>query len=280
MHETKTIHESVSRTYARALEGGGCCGSAPKGILARQAGYQAPELAAIPQDAVANSFGCGNPLAFSNVQPGDVVLDLGCGAGIDVVLAAAKVGPTGRVIGVDMTDEMIAKAREVVTLAKLSQVEIRKGLIEQLPVESATVDWVISNCVINLSPEKPRVFAEIARVLKPGGRAIISDIIAEDLPDAVRNDLQMHSCCIAGALSESYYRTGLERCGLVNVAIRKLYQLGTNQIECLLDSDSNGNLMAGEKSDSGAPAVAALAAGGDVWSVTISARKPSFDGTN
>ena len=157
----------------------------PKGVVAKLAGYSDEEFAALPADAVVNSFGCGNPLAFSAVQPGEVVLDLGSGAGIDLLLAARKVGAAGRVIGVDMTEEMIARARANIAAAGIENAEVRQGIIEELPVEDSSVDWVISNCVINLSPEKPRVFAEIARVLKPGGTMLVSDIVAEDLPEEI-----------------------------------------------------------------------------------------------
>ncbi len=142
--------------------------AAQKGAVVEFAGYTADELAELPDDAVVNSFGCGNPVALAGLRKGDVVLDLGSGAGIDLLLAARLVGPEGRVIGVDMTDEMIARAEANIAAAGLANVEVRKGIIEELPVEDASVDWVISNCVINLSPEKERVFAEIARVLRPG----------------------------------------------------------------------------------------------------------------
>lgn len=256
-----------------------CCGPGPKGTLARRAGYQDEELAALPHEAVVNSFGCGNPLAFSGVRPGDVVLDLGSGAGIDVLLAAQKVGPTGRVIGVDMTDAMIAKARAVIADAGLTNAEIRKGLIEELPVETASVDWVISNCVINLSPEKSRVFAEVARVLKPGGHVLVSDIIAEGLPQAVLEDLRFYSCCVAGALSEREYHDGLQEVGLVDVHVDKRLELNLPQVEALLESDRRAfepsDRCCEKVNEANARACnVASACAGRVWAAEISARKP------
>ena len=164
------IRDSVATAYASAVSqeptSCGCgCAEVPKG-------YTSDELTHLPEDAARHSLGCGNPLSYVDVKDGDTVLDLGSGAGIDILLAADRVGPNGLVIGVDMTDEMIDKANENIAEAGVAHVEVRKGLIEKLPVEDESIDWVISNCVINLSPQKDRVFAEIARVLKPGGRKI------------------------------------------------------------------------------------------------------------
>ena len=195
--------QSVSEDYARAVENpssSSCCAPVPKGVVAKLADYTAEEMAALPSEAVVNSFGCGNPVAFSDVEPGDVVLDLGSGAGIDLLLAAEKVGPQGKVIGVDMTDAMIEKARKNVAEAGLENVEVRKGIIEDLPVEDGSVDWVISNCVINLSPEKSKVFAEIVRALSPGGRILVSDIVAEELPQEILENQRLYSTCLAGAI--------------------------------------------------------------------------------
>ena len=280
MNETQDVREGVSRAYARAVssdDGAGCCGSSQKGWLAKQAGYDEGELAGIPRDAASNSFGCGNPLAFSEVRPGQVVLDLGCGAGIDVVLAAKKVGPTGRVIGVDMTDEMIERARRNLAEAGITHAEIRKGIIEEMPVESGSVDWVISNCVINLSPEKPRVFAEIARVLKAGGRMMVSDVIAEGLPPEVLSDLRLYSCCVAGALSESEYRDGLRAAGLAGIQITKSVEMNVGQLDGLIESDrvtGDTGCGCGESRVNTHRADLAAACAGKVWSARISATKP------
>ena len=265
------IRETVSKTYAKAVtSGGGCCGGSPcsgtvqKGVLAKTAGYEAGELADLPADAVVNSFGCGNPLAFSEVRPGEVVLDLGSGAGIDLIIAAKKVGPTGRVIGVDMTDEMIERARKNVAAAGLSNIEIRKGYIEELPVESASVDWVISNCVINLSPDKPRVFREIARVLKAGGRMRVSDIVAQELPAAIRENAALYSSCVAGAISEERYLTGLQSAGLVEVGVRERQVYAAEQLVALVDSEL--------RLDADTAALARQVEG-RVWSAVFYARK-------
>jgi arsenite methyltransferase len=225
MSNEQATRDSVAEAYTRAVEtprqsgeSCGCCGAVEqKGVAVKSAGYERDELAALPADAVTNSFGCGNPVALAGIEPGQVIVDLGCGAGIDLLLAAKRVGPTGRVIGIDMTDAMIERARRNAAEAGFDNIEVRKGIIEELPVEDGSVDWVISNCVINLSPEKHRVFAEIARVLKPGGRMSVSDIVADDLPDEVRTDPGLYSSCVAGAIGEAEYLQGLRDAGLVEV---------------------------------------------------------------
>jgi SAM-dependent methyltransferase len=235
----KTRH-AVSEDYAKAVKshGSGCCGGpVPKGVVARIAGYTNDDFATLPIEAVVNSFGCGNPLAFSEVQPGQVVLDLGSGAGIDLLLAGKKVGATGKVIGVDMTDEMIAKAEENIAAAGLTNVEVRKGIIEELPVDDASVDWVISNCVINLSPEKHRVFAEIARVLKPGGTMLVSDIVAEELPAEITENRHLYSSCLAGAISEDAYVSGLREAGLTEVEVVDRLVYDEAQLEMFIGSE-------------------------------------------
>jgi AhpD family alkylhydroperoxidase len=208
------VAESYGEIVAVPADGG-CCGAKPasKGAVVDLAGYASDDLAALPANAVVNSFGCGDPVAFAELQLGDVVLDLGSGAGIDLFLAAKKVGPGGRVIGVDMTDEMIARANENIATGGYTNVE-------ELPIEDASIDWVISNCVINLSPEKPRVFAEIARVLKPGGKMLVSDIVAEDLPDELRAIPAFYASCLGGAIGEEEYLAGLRAAGLVDTEVR------------------------------------------------------------
>jgi len=277
----------VSEDYARAVRspgtgccspkqvGASCCSPAPKGVAAKLAGYTDQEVAALPAEAVVNSFGCGNPLAFSAVKPGDVVLDLGSGAGIDLLLAAKKVGHTGKVIGVDMTDAMIAKARQNIAAAGLGNVEVRKGIIEELPVEDSSVDWVISNCVINLSPEKPRVFAEIARVLKPGGRMLVSDIVAEELPPEIARNRHLYSSCLAGAISEQQYLAGLREAGLVDVEVKDRLVYDALQIAGFIGSE-----LTVEKTGSRGTTLASLAEqwaprlAGKVASIKVAARKP------
>lgn len=264
------IRKTVSETYARAVtsSGGSCCGggNAQKGVLAKLAGYDSRELSLLPGDAVVNSFGCGNPLAFSEVRTGEVVLDLGSGAGIDLLIAAKKVGPTGRVIGIDMTDEMIDRARANITAAGLANVEVRKGYIEELPVESSSVDWVISNCVINLSPDKPRVFREIARVLKPGGRMRVSDVVAQELPAAIRANPSLYSSCIAGAISEADYLAGLRSAGLIDVEVRERVVYEAAQLRALVGSELGVDDETAKLAES---------AVGKVWSAIVVARKPN-----
>ena len=276
MTDENKIRSQVSEAYTRMVKnpGSGCCGSgAPKGVAAKLAGYRTEELAGLPMAAVENSFGCGNPLAFSEVRPGQVVLDLGSGAGIDLLLAARSVGPSGRVIGIDMTDEMIAKARENIAAAGAANVEVRKGLIEELPVESGSVDWVISNCVINLSPQKDRVFAEIARVLKPGGRMLVSDLVARDLPAWVRSDPAMYCSCVAGAISEDDYLAGLRAAGLEEVEVRSRLVYDREQLRALVGSELAEGAGACCGASAGAMKLAEELAG-KVASVKVYARKP------
>lgn len=243
MSDEKKIRANVSQAYARAVQApGSCCGPSPvpKGVAAKLAGYSADQLAALPMSAVENAFGCGDPVSFAEMRPGQTVLDLGSGAGIDLLLAARRVGPTGKVIGVDMTDEMISRARANIADAGATNVEVRKGIIEELPVESGTVDWVISNCVINLSPEKRRVFAEIARVLKPGGKMLVSDLVANDLPEWVLRNSDLYCSCISGAISEAAYLQGLRDAGLADVEVRARLVYGPEQLEALVGSETNG----------------------------------------
>ena len=224
MNETET-RKAVSEAYAAAITktetsccATSCCGGKTE-RAAEKIGYSADDLAGLPENLAESSFGCGNPLAFAEVKPGQTVLDLGSGAGLDLLVAAKAVGPEGRVIGVDMTDEMIAVARRNIAAAGVDNVEVRKGIIEQLPVEDSSVDWVISNCVINLSPEKDRVFSEIARVLKPGGTMQVSDIVAEEMPPELRERVDLFTSCIAGAIPEGEYLAGIERAGLTDVRV-------------------------------------------------------------
>ncbi len=284
MDQHNGVREAVARTYARAIratptKSGTCCAPAQKGVAVKLAGYTHAELEALPSEAVVNSFGCGNPLAFSEVREGDAVLDLGSGAGIDILLAGKKVGPRGRVIGIDMTDEMIEKARENITLSGMTHVEVRKGIIEQMPVESSSVDWVISNCVINLSPEKDRVFAEIARVLKPGGRMLVSDIVVEELPASLRKDRVLYSSCIAGAISENDYLAGLRSAGLAEVEVRERIIYDSTQLGALIGSEvgdgQSGSCVCAEvESDGKAASDLVRSIVGKVWSAKIHARKP------
>ncbi len=237
--KAKEVREEVSRNYARAVsEGKGCCGGSSSCCNSAGLGYSEEEILDLISDPELISFGCGNPLAFSEVREGDTVLDLGSGAGLDLLIAARKAGPSGRVIGIDMTDEMISRATKNIAQAGMDNVEVRKGIIEDIPVESGTVDWVISNCVINLSPEKERVFAEIYRVLKQGGQMLVSDIVAEDLPEWLKNSERLYSSCIAGAISETDYIRGLEKAGLENVEIRERAEYGMEDIKAFIKTSA------------------------------------------
>jgi len=231
--DAKKVREEVKKTYAEAIsrKNLSCCGSFEENccatrVKAKDIGYKEDEVNNLLTDSDITTFGCGNPLAYSEVREGDVVLDLGPGAGLDLLIAARKVGPSGQVIGVDMTEEMISKAEENIKAAGAKNVEVRKGLIEDLPVNSSSVDWVISNCVINLSPEKEKVFSEISRVLKPGGRMVVSDMVGENIPEWLRENKNLYSACISGVISEKEYLSGLRKAGLekVKVSERKTYQ--------------------------------------------------------
>jgi SAM-dependent methyltransferase len=215
-----------------------CCGTTP---VSRPLGYGERELAAIPNEADLG-LGCGAPVAHLALQPGETVLDLGSGPGLDALLAARQVGPIGRVIGVDMTPEMLERARAAAARAGAAHVEFRQGRLEALPVEDASVDAVTSNCVINLVPDKAAVFREVARVLRPGGRAVIADIVLErPLPEAVAKDVLAWCGCVAGAaLRRDYFRL-VEQAGLRDVSVLKeedyaaaLAQIASDEAQTLL----------------------------------------------
>jgi SAM-dependent methyltransferase len=228
--ETEELRETVREKYAaaarRAADGaGGCCSPADETGTFGAALY-ATEAASVPEAAVNASLGCGVPTAVADLHAGEVVLDLGSGAGADVLISAGRVGPTGRAIGIDMTDEMLEVARRNAAEAGVQNVEFRKGYLEDLPLADASVDVVISNCVINLSGDKPKVLAEAARVLRPGGRFAVSDVIAdEDMDDATRADIAAWTGCIAGALTEAEFRAALALAGLTDVEIRETHRV-------------------------------------------------------
>ena len=228
--EDRTIKQAVREKYgqaARRIMGGepGSCGGAGS-IGACDCDpvsadlYDAADTAALPEGAVLASLGCGNPTALVDLHEGDVVLDLGSGGGIDVLLSARRVGNTGKAYGLDMTDEMLALARENQRKAGLANVEFLKGEIEDIPLPDASVDVVISNCVINLSADKRRVLLEAFRVLKPGGRFAVSDVVVRgDVPAAVRRSMELWVGCVAGALDEREYRRLLSDAGFVDVDV-------------------------------------------------------------
>ena len=183
--------------------------------------YDESEASAIPAEALLASLGCGNPTALAELKHGETVLDLGSGGGIDVLLSARRVGPSGKAYGLDVTDEMLELARDNQRKAGVSNVEFLKGEIERIPLPDSSVDVIISNCVINLSADKDRVIAEAFRVLKPGGRFAVSDVIVrgDDIPEAVRRSMELWVGCVAGALEESRYRDTLTRAGFQNVEV-------------------------------------------------------------
>lgn len=219
------LRDAVRQTYGQvAGQGGGCCsgGCGEPGVAvisADRLGYSAEDLLAAPEGANLG-LGCGNPQAIAALKPGETVLDLGSGAGFDCFLAARAVGAKGRVIGVDMTPEMLAKARENARRGGYANVEFRLGEIEHLPVADASVDVIISNCVINLSPDKAQVFREALRVLRPGGRLAVSDVVATaELPEAVRRDLALYTGCMAGACEVGALSAMLAEAGFADVRI-------------------------------------------------------------
>jgi ubiquinone/menaquinone biosynthesis C-methylase UbiE len=237
----RKAYGEVAKKQSSCCGGPSCCGGTPSSVAEGDLGLS-----------------CGDPVAFSCLKEGDIVLDLGSGAGKDVFLAARKVGAQGKVIGVDMTDEMLALARRNAEKLKLANVEFRKGTIEELPLDDSSVDIVISNCVINLSPDKPRVFREAFRVLKPGGRLVVSDIVLErELPVELKADAGLYAACISGALLRGEYLEAVRAAGFLKTDILadRLYQASSVQ----------GDPVTGEAAD-------ALA--GAASSITLLAHKP------
>jgi len=222
----KPIKEVVKEKYGaaakRAAEGGtaaGCCGTGSGCDPITSNLYDASQIGTLPVEAVIASLGCGNPTALAELKAGETVLDLGSGGGIDVLLSARRVGPTGKAYGLDMTNEMLALARENQARAGVENVEFLKGEIEQIPLPDNSVDVIISNCVINLSADKDRVLAEAFRVLKPGGRFAVSDVVVrgDDVPAELRRNMELWIGCVAGALEEGEYRGKLESAGFINI---------------------------------------------------------------
>ncbi len=232
--ELEEVRERVRARYAQAanaVTGGGTatCTDSCKGDGETGTGselYDAAEQSQVPEDAVSASLGCGNPMAVAGLQPGETVLDLGSGGGIDVLLSARRVGPAGKAYGLDMTDEMLNLARDNAAKAGTTNAEFIKGHIESIPLPGDSVDVIISNCVINLSGNKSAVLAEAFRVLRSGGRFGVSDILAEDrLSEADRAERGSHVGCIAGALSFTEYRDGLARAGFTGISITPTHQV-------------------------------------------------------
>jgi SAM-dependent methyltransferase len=216
--EAEELVGQVRERYGKIANGpsGGCCGGTEVAVAGR-IGYETSDLESVPRESNLG-LGCGAPVRFLQPRSGETVLDLGSGAGLDALLAARAVGPQGKVIGVDMTPEMVRRASENARRAQVDQVEFRQGRLEALPVEDGSVDAVTSNCVINLVPDKTRVFREIARVLKPGGRLVVSDIVIEgELPEGVRRDLLAYVGCVSGALRREEYFDELRSAGFSDV---------------------------------------------------------------
>jgi len=233
-NKNEEIKQHVKKHYAELAKGTSCCdvttccGPSSETSYAKMIGYSDEELKGLPDSVTGTVAGCGNPIALAELREGEVVLDLGSGGGIDAFLAAKKVGPKGKVIGVDMTEEMVQLAKENAEKMKTENVEFRLGEIEKLPLEDDMVDVVISNCVINLSPDKDKVFSEAFRVLKPGGRMLISDIVTQgELPNEIRENLEMWAACVAGALDEKVY-------------LQKIMNAGFGKVEVIAKNDFMG----------------------------------------
>ncbi len=219
-----SIHETVREHYAERIKNNAsCCGPSdccsPNNSL-----YPEQLLTTVPSDVAGTSYGCGDPITLASLQPGQTVLDLGSGAGLDCILAAQKVGESGHVIGVDMTPEMIERARVNVKKLNLKNVEFRQGYLESLPVENDTADMIISNCVINLAPDKAKVFNEAFRVLKPGGKLAVSDIVTDGpLPEPIKQSLSAWAGCVAGAVEATDYIGMMESVGFTNISITPVF---------------------------------------------------------
>jgi SAM-dependent methyltransferase len=231
----ESIRDEVRARYTaaavRASEGGCCTSGDAIGLQI----YSGAERAELPEAALLASLGCGNPIAVAELRAGERVLDLGSGGGIDVLLSAKRVGPTGRAIGLDMTDEMLALAQRNAAAAGATNVEFMRGHIEDIPLPTESVDVVISNCVINLAVDKPAVFREIARVLRPGGRIGITDIVADDALSATeRAQRGSFVGCIAGALSFGEYRSGLESVGLTEITLTPTHDVANGMVSAII----------------------------------------------
>jgi len=220
--EESQIREAVRKRYrALAEQETSCCGPKVNTMCGCSTIYSDSDVASLPSDAAAVSAGCGNPTAIADLKSGMTVVDLGSGGGIDVFLSAKKVGPTGRAIGIDATPEMIVRARRTAKENGFDNVEFRLGEIEHIPLQDSSADVVISNCVINLSPFKQQVFNEAFRILKPGGRLAVSDIILlRELPDELKTNLAAWSSCVSGAVSEEDYIGGMKLAGFVNIKVQ------------------------------------------------------------
>jgi arsenite methyltransferase len=248
---TDALREEVRRRYAESAtaitDGGrdGCCGDGDTDASFGEALYEAEQRAELPDAAVLASLGCGNPTAVAEMREGETVLDLGSGGGIDVILSAKRVGPSGMAYGLDMTDEMLALARKNAEEAGIRNAIFLKGVIEEVPLPADSIDVVISNCVINLSVDKPAVIAEMARVLKPGGRIGISDVVAEDrLAADDRAERGSYCGCVAGALSKGEYEAGLEAAGFEEISVEFTHQVADGMHGAIVKAVKGENVVA------------------------------------
>jgi arsenite methyltransferase len=235
-----TLQEKYGEAALKARSGASCCDPISANL------YDASQTNSLPEGAVLASLGCGNPTALADLHAGDVVLDLGSGGGIDVLLSAKRVGPSGKAYGLDMTDEMLALARENQIKAGATNVEFLKGEIENIPLPAAAVDVIISNCVINLSADKRRVLKEAFRVLKAGGRFAVSDVVCRgEIPDAVRRSMELWVGCVAGALAEGEYRQLLSEAGFVDIDVEptRVYEFKDAGIDDVLWREVGGRVM-------------------------------------
>jgi SAM-dependent methyltransferase len=259
----------VARAYARAILAPPAPAGGEPGPPSRLPGYRFWEVARLPPEALTCSFGCGHPVAAAGLRDGEAVLDVGCGAGVDLILAALAVGPAGRVVGVDLTPEMVARARSNAAAAGLANVEVHAGLMEALPVDAGSMDCVISNGALSLSPEKPRALAEMARVLAPHGRAAVSDLVVDALPEWARAAPALEASCLAGALAEGALLDGFRRAGLAEAEVVARVVLDAGEVETLLRAEL-------EAAEPPAPELLARARElvGRVASLTVVARRP------
>ena len=266
-HPEQNVKDMVREGYGKiAAQSCSCCGSGDCAEISRKVGYAERQLEEAPEGANLG-LGCGNPTALASIKAGDTVLDLGSGAGLDCFLAAAKVGPRGRVIGVDMTPDMIERATRIVRGHGYRNVEFRLGEIEHLPVEDASVDLILSNCVINLSPDKAQVFRDAFRVLKPGGRLCISDLVlVGDLPDEVRTSVAAYIGCLSGAVRKEQYLQFIRDAGFSGVIVI------TDQpfpVDCMLNDETARVLL----DDPSFPAEGRSALSALVRSIAVTAEK-------
>ncbi len=271
------LRKAVRENYAKLAARKECCSPSTENWsqeLSKRVGYSEKELKDVPEGSNLG-LGCGNPVALASIKKGEYVLDLGSGAGFDCFLAAKKVGRKGKVIGVDMTPEMLERARENAKKGNFSNVEFRLGEIENLPLADSIVDLVISNCVINLSPEKKRVFQEAFRVLKPGGRIIVSDmVLLRPLPDFVRNSLKSYVDCLGGAVLKEEYIATMQEAGFRNISVLNEAKYPTDSID--LD-DPTAAMILKELSISKKQALDMMKQLIHIESIGISAHKPTVN---